>query len=318
MRERHRVRLGEAEVGEGGQRGEDLVRHLARHLTLGHARVEPGPHLLHAGGRPFGRHGLAQLVGLGRAEPGDGHRHLHQLLLEQRDAERPAQDGLEQRVQVGDLLLAPPPADVGVDGVALNGPGPDEGHLDRQVVEATRFDPGQGPHLGPALDLEDPDRVGPAQEVVDRWLLGQLGQVDATPWNWPTRSTIRCSASSMPSPSRSNFTSPMAAQSSLSHCSTLRPGMRPHSTGQTSITGRSHSTMPAEWMPRWRGRSSTSAASSATSGGIPSPPPSTAAPTASAAAAPRLTRSIPDAQPSTCSGVNPKAFPTSRTAERGR
>ncbi len=82
---------------------------------------------------------------------------------------------------------------------------------------------------------------------------------------------MRCSASSMPSPSRSNFTSPMAAQSSLSHCSTLRPGMRPHSTGQTSITGRSHSTMPAEWMPRWRGRSSTSAASSATSGGIPSP-----------------------------------------------
>ena len=82
---------------------------------------------------------------------------------------------------------------------------------------------------------------------------------------------MRCSASSMPRPSRSNFTSPMAAQSSLSHCSTLRPGMRPHSTGHTSTTGRSHSTMPAEWMPRWRGRFSTSAASSATSGGTPPP-----------------------------------------------
>ena len=143
--------------------------------------IEPGPHLLHTGGRPLGRHGLAQLVGLGRAEPGDGHRHLHQLLLEQRDTEGPLQNGLEQRVQVGDLLLAPAAADVGVDGVALNGPGPDEGHLDRQVVEAARLHPGQGPHLGPALDLEDPDRVGPAQEVVDLVLLGQLGQVDGDP-----------------------------------------------------------------------------------------------------------------------------------------
>ena len=34
------------------------------------------------------------------------------------------------------------------------------------------------------------------------------------------------------------------------------PGIRPHSTGQTSMTGRSHRTMPAEWIPRWRGRSS--------------------------------------------------------------
>ena len=61
----------------------------------------------------------------------------------------------------------------------------------------------------------------------------------------------------MPRPSRSNFTSPAAAQSSLSHCSTVRPCMRAHSTGHTSITGRSHSTMPPEWMPRWRGACST-------------------------------------------------------------
>ena len=137
---------------------------------------------------------------------------------------------------------------------------------------------------------------------------------------------MRCSASSMPRPSRSNFTSPMAAQSSLSHCSTLRPGMRPHSTGHTSTTGRSHSTMPAEWMPRWRGRSSTSAASSATSGGTPPPPPpsppgtsATASCTAAAEDAPRpCPASMPAAQASTCSGVKPNALPTSRTAERGR
>ena len=73
----------------------------------------------------------------------------------------------------------------------------------------------------------------------------------------------------MPRPSRSNLTRPMAAQSSLSHCSTVRPGMRAHSTGHTSTTGRSQMTMPAEWMPRWRGRSRTAVASSATSGGTP-------------------------------------------------
>ena len=72
----------------------------------------------------------------------------------------------------------------------------------------------------------------------------------------------------MPRPSRSNFTSPTAAQSSLSHCSTVRFGMRPHSTGHTSMTGRSHSTMPPEWMPRWRGKFSTCRARSITDLGM--------------------------------------------------
>ena len=58
---------------------------------------------------------------------------------------------------------------------------------------------------------------------------------------------------SMPSPSRSNFTSPAAAQSSLSHWSTDRSSMRAHSTGQNSTSGRSAITIPPEWMPRWRG-----------------------------------------------------------------
>ena len=35
----------------------------------------------------------------------------------------------------------------------------------------------------------------------------------------------------------SNFTKPIAAQSSLSHCSTLRFSIRAHSTGQTSAIG---------------------------------------------------------------------------------
>jgi hypothetical protein len=54
----------------------------------------------------------------------------------------------------------------------------------------------------------------------------------------------------------------------LSHCNTDRFSIRPHSTGQTSITGRSHITIPPEWMPRCRGASSISAASSITDAGM--------------------------------------------------
>ena len=89
------------------------------------------------------------------------------------------------------------------------------------------------------------------------------------PWCSATRSIIRCSAVSMPSPSRSNFTSPAAAQSSLSHCTTVRPSIRAHSTGTTSATGRSQMTMPPEWMPRWRGKPRSWFASSPTCSGMP-------------------------------------------------
>ena len=64
-----------------------------------------------------------------------------------------------------------------------------------------------------------------------------------------------------PRPSRSNLTSPAAAQSSLSHCSTVRSSIRAHSTGHTSPTGRSQITMPPEWMPRCRGKPISSVAS---------------------------------------------------------
>ena len=77
-----------------------------------------------------------------------------------------------------------------------------------------------------------------------------------------------CNIVSMPSPSRSNFTRPAAAESSLSHWSTDRPSMRAHSIGQNSSSGRSAITMPPEWMPRWRGKSITSAAQRDASGGI--------------------------------------------------
>ena len=128
--------------------------------------------------------------------------------------------------------------------------------------------PGQRGHLGPALHLEHAHRVGPAEHVVDLVLLRDGGEVDLVDRGArATRSMASCSAVSMPRPSRSNFTRPTAAQSSLSHWSTVRSFMRAHSTGHTSMTGRSQITMPPEWMPRWRGKSSTSSASSQHVGG---------------------------------------------------
>lgn len=48
---------------------------------------------------------------------------------------------------------------------------------------------------------------------------------------------------------------PMAAQSSLSHCTTERPGMVAGSSGTRPSSRPAQMTMPPECWPRWRGRS---------------------------------------------------------------
>ncbi|SLI35827.1 Uncharacterised protein [Mycobacteroides abscessus subsp. abscessus] len=106
----------------------------------------------------------------------------------------------------------------------------------------------------------------------------------------------------------SNFTSPTAAQSSLSHCRTLRPAMRAHSTGHTSAMGRSQITMPPEWMPMCRGRPSRSAARRNTCSGMSVP---VSAPTP----VQRLTCLL---QASCWPGENPSALAASRTADLPR
>ena len=68
---------------------------------------------------------------------------------------------------IGHRLLAVLAPDVRVHRTALDRAGPDQRHLDHQVVELAGLEPGQGGHLGPALHLEHPDRVGPAEHVVD-------------------------------------------------------------------------------------------------------------------------------------------------------
>ena len=176
--EAHRVALGEAEVGEGLELVGDLLRHRAGDAVGGHAVEEPGPHQRHPLVGPLRAHRLAELVGLAGGEVGHVDGHLHELLLEQRHTQRLLQARFDERVEVGDRLLAGPAAEVGVDGAALDRPGPDQRHLDDDVVEGAGPEPREGGHLGPALDLEHADGVGIAEEVVDGVLLGDGGQVD--------------------------------------------------------------------------------------------------------------------------------------------
>ena len=81
--EGHRVALGKAEVGEGGERGVHLLGHRLGHAPGRHAGKQSVPQGRHPLARPLGAHGLAQLVGLGGAEAGHVDGDLHQLLLEE-------------------------------------------------------------------------------------------------------------------------------------------------------------------------------------------------------------------------------------------
>ena len=176
--ERHGMALREAVVGEGGQLLPDLLGDVGWDPALPRPVQEPLVEGLHAGVAALGAHGLAEPVGLSGGEPGDVDGEAHELFLEQRDAEGSCQGVLARRVEVGDLLLPVTTPDVGVDRSALDRTGPDEGDLDHQVVEAAGPQPGQGGHLGPALDLEHPNGVGSADHVVDGLVLVQACQVD--------------------------------------------------------------------------------------------------------------------------------------------
>ena len=107
------------------------------------------------------------------------------------------------------------------------------------------------------------------------------------------------------------MTSPAYAQSSLSHCSTERFGIRAHSTGHTSPTGRSQITMPPEWMPRCLGIFCMRSASAMTGSGTPA-----SGGTGCPAAYERGPTCLDQAF--CCSGEYPSARPASRIAIRGR
>ena len=86
QREARRVRLGEAVVGEGVDLVVDPARRLLVDAVLRHAVDELLADRRHPLARALVPHRAAQHVGLAGREPGGGDRHLHALLLEERDA----------------------------------------------------------------------------------------------------------------------------------------------------------------------------------------------------------------------------------------
>ena len=117
---------------------------------------------------------------IGRGEAGDLDRDPHDLLLVEDHAHRVLEHRLEARVQVGHGFQALPPPEERVDGVALDGAGPDDRDLDHEVVQALRPRLGERLHLGPALDLEDADGVGGPEHLEDlRHFLRQAIEVEA-------------------------------------------------------------------------------------------------------------------------------------------
>ena len=83
-------------------------------------------------------------------------------------------------MQVGHRLQPLLAAQERVDGVALDRARPDDRHLHHEVVEGLRPRLGERLHLGPALDLEDPDRVGRLEHLEHlRDVLGEAVEIDA-------------------------------------------------------------------------------------------------------------------------------------------
>ena len=167
-REGLRVRFGEAVGGKRHHFGPQFLRHVAGDaVCLFEPGEEPLLELRHPLRGALGPHGAAQLVGLGAGETRGVLGHLHELFLEERDAEGFFQRVFETRVVVGDGFLAVAAADVGVDGAALDGPGAHERDLHHDVEEAAWFEPGQGGHLRAGFHLEHANGVGCPQHRVD-------------------------------------------------------------------------------------------------------------------------------------------------------
>ncbi len=107
--------------------------------------------------------GIAQGVRLRTGEAAEGHGGGHDVLLVDEDAVRLLEVRLQQGVQVGDLLEAVLAADVGRD--VVHGPGPEEGHHGRQVVDrcgTQLLD--VAPHAR-RLELEDAGRLAAGEEL---------------------------------------------------------------------------------------------------------------------------------------------------------
>ena len=235
------------------------VLRLAGDAVALHAGAQAAFDILHALLRALEAEGAAQFLGLAAGEAGGDHGHAQQLLLEERHAERAREHGFERGVHAVRRFAALPPLEIGVHHFADDGAGPDDGHLHHDVVEAARAAAAAGRTSARGSPPGTCRWCRPSaarRRRPDRPAAGAPGP--------PPRRRIRgrssrhsSSTAIMPSPSRSTLMMPMSAQSSLSHCTTTRPGMVAGSSGTTESSCPWQMTMPPECWPRWRGRSCT-------------------------------------------------------------
>ena len=156
------VGLVEAVALEGLEGLEDGVDDLGVHAPLGGLAHE----LVLLGAQHRGlllADGIAERVRLRAGEAAEGHGRGHDVLLVDEDAVGLLQVRLQQRVQVGDLLLAVLAADVGRD--VVHGPGPEERHHGRQVVDRGRPQLLDVAAHARRLELEDAGRLAAREEL---------------------------------------------------------------------------------------------------------------------------------------------------------
>ena len=168
------MRFGKAVFAEPLDLLEAALGELAGVAAVDHAahQAPPEPVDLVALALPGG-HGPAKLIGLVGGEAGGHDRQGHRLLLKEWHAQGLAEHPLHVLARIGHRLLAVAAAQIGMNHVPLDRPGPNDRHLDHEVVEAPRPQPRQHRHLGPGLDLEHPDGVGGADHVVDGGVFGR-------------------------------------------------------------------------------------------------------------------------------------------------
>ena len=144
-----------------------------------------------------------------------------------------------------------------MDGVALDRAGPDDRDLHHQVVQVGRLRLGQRLHLGPALDLEDADRVrGLEHPKTSGTSSGRRSRSTQAAQSRSMSWSVSSIAASMPRPSRSSLISLSVSTSRLSNWTTTRSGIVARSSGAMSISGAAVTSMPPLWIERWRGKPS--------------------------------------------------------------
>ena len=126
-------------------------------------------------------HRPAQLVALPGGVPGGGDGHLDALLLPEEDAVGLAQGRLQLRGGVADRLPPLPAAHDVLAGPGRPRAGADGAHGDGHLGQVPGAQAGEEGLLGPALHLEQPHRIGPAQDVEGPRVVAEAVQAQALP-----------------------------------------------------------------------------------------------------------------------------------------